>query len=32
MVIKEVVHAEFETVDGLDVTQRAAGGFGHTGV
>jgi dUTP pyrophosphatase len=32
MVIKEVVQAEFESVDGLDVTERAAGGFGHTGV
>ena len=32
MVLKEVVQAEFEVVDGLDVTERATGGFGHTGV
>ena len=31
MVIKEVVRAEIETVEELDETARAHGGFGHTG-
>ena len=31
MVIKEVVRAELEASETLDVTERAAGGFGHTG-
>ena len=32
MVIKEVTRAEFSLVEELDQTERAAGGFGHTGV
>lgn len=31
MVIKEYVHAEWESVTVLDETERGAGGFGHTG-
>lgn len=31
MVIKEVIKAEFETAEELDVTGRSHGGFGHTG-
>lgn len=31
MVIQEVVRAEWEEVQSLDATARAAGGFGHTG-
>ncbi len=31
MVINEVIRAEFEEVQSLDVTARAHGGFGHTG-
>jgi dUTP pyrophosphatase len=32
MVIKEVARAEFVEVEELDETERAHGGFGHTGV
>ena len=32
MVIQEVIRADFEEVTELDVTARAHGGFGHTGV
>lgn len=32
LVLQEVVRAEFETVEDLEGSQRAAGGFGHTGV
>ena len=32
MVINEVIRAEIEEVEELSETQRAAGGFGHTGV
>ena len=32
MVIKEVIRAELELVDGLDKTVRSIGGFGHTGM
>jgi dUTP pyrophosphatase len=32
MVIQEVVRAEIAEVEDLDVTARAHGGFGHTGV
>lgn len=32
MVIQEVVRAEITEVEDLDVTARAHGGFGHTGV
>lgn len=31
MVIAQHLHAEWEPVDTLDVTERGAGGFGHTG-
>ncbi len=31
MVIQEVIQAEIEEVEELDVTLRAEGGFGHTG-
>jgi deoxyuridine 5'-triphosphate nucleotidohydrolase len=31
MVIVPVVHAEFEVVDDFTVSDRGAGGFGHTG-
>ena len=32
MVLQEVVRAQIECVESLEVTTRAAGGFGHTGV
>jgi len=32
MVIQEVIKAEIEEVDDLDITARAHGGFGHTGI
>ena len=32
MVFKEVSRADFEEVDELEETQRAHGGFGHTGI
>ena len=32
MVFKEVTRAEFEEVEELEETQRAHGGFGHTGI
>jgi len=32
MVIREVTRAEFQEVEELGVTERAHGGFGHTGV
>lgn len=32
MVIVPIVQAEFEIVDEFDVSERAEGGFGHTGV
>ena len=32
MVLSEVIQARFEEVGDLDVTARAQGGFGHTGV
>ncbi|MBN1871186.1 MAG: dUTP diphosphatase, partial [Candidatus Omnitrophica bacterium] len=31
MVFKETLKAEFEILEDLDETERAAGGFGHTG-
>ena len=31
MVIVPVVHADFEIVDDFAVSERGAGGFGHTG-
>jgi len=32
MVIKEVTRAELNSVEELDATSRAGGGFGHTGI
>ncbi len=32
MIINRVYHAELETVENLDETERGDGGFGHTGV
>ena len=32
MVIREVTRAEFQETDELGVTERAHGGFGHTGI
>lgn len=32
MVIQEVIRAEWDVVEDLNQTARAAGGFGHTGV